>query len=323
MDEFSFIRSIQPKFYRNHHLIKGIGDDMAVFRQASDHIITAVDTFVDGVHFSRKTMKPHQIGYRVLAVNLSDIAAMGGCPAFYLVSIVVPKSWKKEEIQAIFQGMDPLAKKFQLDLIGGDTVSGHELVISVTIIGFVQEGKVRYRSDAKPGDIAFVTGTLGDSRAGLHILLNEGKYKGKEYFISRHVMPEPRINFSKQLTFLKRIALNDVSDGIISEAMEVAEASNVSIVIKEDFVPVHKDFNQFPKKLQRKWKLFGGEDFELFGTVPLKDWPYIQQIAQKEKLVVTKVGYVTDRNIHAGAYVYLEKEGKLERVTERGYTHLK
>src|SRR5690625_3168527 len=144
MDEFSFINSIQQSFYRQSSLIKGIGDDAAVFRQPSEDIVTAVDTFVEGIHFTRETMPPYYIGYRVLAANLSDLAAMGAVPAFYLVSIIIPDSWETKKIQKIFYGMKSLSQQFKLDLIGGDTVSGEELSISLTVIGSVKREKVSY-----------------------------------------------------------------------------------------------------------------------------------------------------------------------------------
>src|SRR5690625_3253316 len=165
MDEFSFIDSIKQPYYHQSGLIKGIGDDAAVFRQRSQDIVTAVDTFVDGVHFSRRTMLPYHIGYRALAANISDMAAMGATPSFYLVSITIPKTWESNELREIFEGMKLLAKKYQMDLIGGDTVSGGELVISITVIGYVNEKRARYRNLAKNGDTVFVTGTVGDSQA--------------------------------------------------------------------------------------------------------------------------------------------------------------
>src|SRR5690625_1342534 len=225
MDEFSFIDSIKQPFYKQSTLMKGIGDDAAVFRPGANDVVTAVDTFVEGIHFAKKTMPPFYIGYRSLAANISDLAAMGATPAFYLVSITIPKTWQKEQLPEIFNGMSSLSHTYKMDLIGGDTVSGKELVISITVIGYVKKGKVRYRSLAKPDDIVFVTGTVGDSQAGFYILMNQGKYINKDYFIKRHQMPKPRIDFVQQLSHLNRISLNDISDGIASEASEIARES--------------------------------------------------------------------------------------------------
>src|SRR5690625_3808950 len=149
MDEFTLINKIKPSYYRQSSLIKGIGDDGAVFRETQRDIVTASDMFVENIHFSDQTMSPEEIGYRVLAVNLSDLAAMGATPLFYLVSIVVPKSWISN-INRVFLGMNQLAKEYKMDLIGGDTVTGDHLVISVNIIGNVERNKARFRSSAKP-----------------------------------------------------------------------------------------------------------------------------------------------------------------------------
>lgn len=321
MNEFSFINKIKQRNYNQPSLLKGIGDDTAVFRQSTQDIVTAVDTFVENIHFSKKTMTPFHIGYRVLAANISDIAAMGAVPAFYLVSIVIPTSWPERELLEIYSGMESLSNEYKLDLIGGDTVSGNELVISITIIGYVDRGKVRYRSSARDGDVVFVTGTLGDSQAGLYLLTNKNQYCDPEYFINKHRKPIPRVNFANKLNNIKRIALNDISDGIASEAAEIANASNTSIVLFDHLLPVSTSFKQFPSKLQRKWKYFGGEDYELLGTVSKKDWNAVQQIGSKLGVNVTKVGYVKYSQDRIGQV--FESDGKRKwHLKERGYTHL-
>ena len=115
VDEFSFIDAIKPSYYKQSTLIKGIGDDAAVIRSSANDLVTAVDIFVEGVHFKRETMNAFHIGYRALAANLSDLAAMGADPAFYLVGIVIPKSWSDSELKEIFQGMKELADFYQMD----------------------------------------------------------------------------------------------------------------------------------------------------------------------------------------------------------------
>src|SRR5690625_4685332 len=134
-----------------------------------------------------------------------------------------------------------------MDLIVGDTLTVKELSISITVIGYSNKGKTSFRSNACEVDIVFVTGTLGDSQAGFHMLMNDGNYINKEYFINRHQRPSPRINIAKELASLSRVALNDISDGIANEAAEIAEASNVNIVLYEENIPVSAEFDQFPK----------------------------------------------------------------------------
>jgi len=321
MDEFDFIDTIKQKSYNQPTLLKGIGDDGAVFQQTAKDIVTVVDTFVEGVHFTRKTIPPSLIGYRCLAANISDIAAMGAKLAFYLVSIVIPNSWTHEEMVEIFGGMKKLASKYHIDLIGGDTVSGSELTISITVIGYVQNGKSRYRSLAKPKDIVFVTGTLGDAQAGLYILMNPGNYKNKEYFIKRHQQPSPRVEFAQGLTRIDRLVFNDISDGIVSEAREISQASKVDIMLHENKLPVSKYFKQFPIHLQSEWKLYGGEDFELLGTVAREDWPKVQQVAERLKLQVTEIGEVLKPSQRG--QVYLKENNQIKLVNKSGYIHFR
>ncbi|MBN9654656.1 thiamine-phosphate kinase [Halobacillus sp. GSS1] len=324
MDEFSFIRSIKPDYYRQSSLIKGIDDDAAVFRPSGYDIVTAVDTMVEGVHFTRKTMEPEKIGYRVLAANISDLAAMGSTPAFYMVSITIPSDWSQQELECIYEGMKKLGDSYQMDLIGGDTVSGRELSLSVTVIGMVHKGKARYRSTAKPGDVLFVTGSLGDSRAGLECLLNPQREKSAEitYLIERHQTPVPRVSFASQLSQIERITLNDVSDGIANEAKEIAEASNVDLFIESEAIPFSKAIRKVFPEHHEEWGLSGGEDFELLGSVPEEDWPQVIKAAEHAGVMVSKIGHVKEKEGTASA-VMLHRKGKWETLTSSGYTHLK
>ncbi|TXL65611.1 thiamine-phosphate kinase [Cerasibacillus terrae] len=322
MDEFSFIDAIKPSYYKQSTLIKGIGDDAAVIRSSANDLVTAVDIFVEGVHFKRETMNAFHIGYRALAANLSDLAAMGADPAFYLVGIVIPKSWSDSELKEIFQGMKELADFYQMDLIGGDTVSGKQLTISITVFGYCQKEKVRFRHTAVQGDVVFVTGTLGDSCAGLHVLSEPGEYKNQSYFIKRHRMPSPCLSFVKELQQIPRVTLNDISDGIANEAIEIAQASDVSIHLEEQKIPVSKEFSQFPKELQHKWKYFGGEDFEILGSVAKEEWPLVKMAADRTNTQVTEVGFVTSTEMDAGN-VYVHKQGRKVKLDKNGYTHLK
>ncbi|MRG87340.1 thiamine-phosphate kinase [Salinibacillus xinjiangensis] len=321
MDEFKFIESITPNYYRQSSLMKGIGDDAAVVRPESGlEIVTAVDTMVEDVHFSLKTMKPYHIGYRVLGANISDLAAMGSNPAYYMVSIVIPSHWSDNQLKEIYRGMSDHAKKYRMDLIGGDTVSGNQLVVTVTVFGFVPNGRSRLRSHAREGDIVFVTGHLGDSAYGLHLLFGE-KYSsdGAQYFTKRHQLPEPRVHFAEKLQMLNRLCLNDISDGIASEANEVAEASNVEIHLDYHLLPIRDELKEFPFDQQNEWVLSGGEDFELIGTVAEKDWPVVQDAAHSTNTKVTKVGYVKKEGQNSQVYLHAQQEKQILRKT--GYVH--
>lgn len=321
MKEFDFIDSIKQKTYRNQSIIMGIGDDGAVFRQTDQDMVTAVDTFVDGVHFTKRTMSAFQIGYRALAANISDMAAMGADPVSYLVSIVVPKNYSDNELKEIYQGLDSIAEKYQVDLIGGDTVTGDQLVLSVTINGALNPNKVRYRHSMKPNDYIFVTGTLGDSAAGLDLLIEgHADIERVDYLIDRHRMPTPRINFSKGLENIDRIALNDISDGLASEANELAQASKLTIYLEESTLPISKELEQFTRKEQIDYILNGGEDFELVGSVAPENWAEMTDIARHTNTPIKKIGYVTDEVRHQGK-VFLKNKDEMQQLKSSGYVH--
>lgn len=324
MDEFTLINKVKQTTYRQPGLIKGIGDDAAVFREQHEKIVTAVDTFVEGVHFTKNTLQAWHLGYRLLAANISDVAAMGAFPKYYLVSIVFPEDESLFRIHDIYKGMKHLASKYNMDLIGGDTVQGKQLSLSLTIIGTVPIGKARYRHTAKQGDVVFVTGTLGDARAGLDLLLNSKKteWESPSYkeLIRRHRLPTPRVHFAQQLQRLQRVTLNDVSDGIGNELNEIATASKVCIEIDDATIPLSEEINQFPLHQRDEWKYFGGEDFELVGTVAEQDFPFVVQVGKEQNLRITAIGEVTNKVCDLGE-VYTIKYGKKERLQPLGYVH--
>lgn len=324
MDEFDYIEQIKQQYYRQYSLIKGVGDDAAVYQTGVQSTVTAIDTFVEGVHFTNEMTTPFYIGYRALAANISDIAAMGAIPSFYLVSIVIPPHINEDDILSIYHGMENIAKPYNMDLIGGDTVSGKELTISITIIGQVPIECVRYRSNARPRDVIFVTGTLGDAAAGLHILQQEydtTTIKNKEYLTRRHLQPSPRVKLMQKVRHIKRIALNDVSDGIANELREIADASNVDIQIDDMKIPLSDALKQFSNANQSEWKYYGGEDFELVGTLPESDFEVLHSKACELGLKVTKIGNVFTKQSDTPE-VYVRENKQITRLEKHGYTHL-
>lgn len=326
MDEFSFIRSIQQSSYRQPSVVKGIGDDAAVFRTSGKTLVTAVDTFVEGIHFATETMNFKQVGYRALTANLSDLAAMGARPLYYLASIVVPSWCSLQDIEEIFNGMDELGIKYDCDLIGGDTVQGKELTLSVTIIGEVSEESVRYRQDVQENDIIFTTGTLGNSAIGLDLLLGHTKTYDLTkdeitFFIERHRSPTPRLAFSHGLGDVKRMALNDISDGIASELNELATASNVDILIDYEKLPYTKTKTEIPASKLRAAILSGGEDFELVGAVSTDEWELVEQHAKNLEIPLTKIGVARAKKGDMPFVILREKQ--IETVlSATGYNHL-
>ncbi|WP_243292901.1 thiamine-phosphate kinase [Bacillus sp. FJAT-47783] len=324
-DEFQFIKRICPSHTYNRSLKVGIGDDAAVYEAENDYDqVVCMDSMVEGVHFTKNTMSPFDIGYKSLAVNLSDLAAMGAIPMYYLVSIAIPETWNEHELYAIYDGLNSIAKEYSADLIGGDTTSSKGgLVITVTVIGTVESGKALLRSSAKPGDIVFVTGTLGDSAAGLHLLLTESADRKNEdhvYLLVKHQRPIPRIQVGRQLVQYDRACLNDISDGLASELHEIADESNVSIQVRDVNIPLSSSIKIFPEEQQKKWALTGGEDFELVGTLSPHDFIHFKEACKQKGMKITKIGDVIARQENGVIYI----QNGLERSLHKsGYNHFK
>ncbi|WP_453992208.1 thiamine-phosphate kinase [Bacillus nitroreducens] len=322
-DEFHFINKIKPKSISQSGLIAGIGDDAALFRPTLEmEQIICMDTMVEGIHFTSNTLTPYQIGYKALAVNISDIAAMGGIPTYYLVSIAIPKSWNESDLLSIYEGMAMLADKYQMDLIGGDTVSIAEtLVITVTVLGEVEKGKHLLRSHAQPGDIVFVSGTVGDSAAGLSLLLEHGKdhlfTASEEILIKKHQYPVPRVEIGRLLSTFDRVSLNDVSDGLASETNEIAKASSVTLLIDQDQIPFSEPVLSHFHDRALELAMYGGEDFELVGTMAASDWDILQKKAKEHGYLLSKIGTVTD----GPPSVLLNHKGELHKLEMKGYNH--
>lgn len=325
MDEFDLIHSITPHTHYHPSVNVGIGDDGAVYT-ASSHMqqIVCLDTMVEDVHFKTEYSSPQDIGYKALAVNISDVAAMGGIPKFYLVSLAVPSCWQKADVQAMYEGMAELAKLYRMDLIGGDTVSAPgQAVITLTVIGEVEKDRACLRSSARPGDVVFVTGDIGSSAAGLSLLLGEtppSAFHTSDYFIQKHKRPVPRVQVGRLCSQLQRAALNDISDGLASELHEIAESSSVTIEIEEQLLPVHPDLPEADPQWE-KWVLFGGEDFELVGTVSQQEWTSLLDYCTQSGIPIAKIGAVSERK---EASVLMTANDQRQIVLEKkGYNHFK
>ncbi|MBM6618644.1 thiamine-phosphate kinase [Bacillus suaedaesalsae] len=319
-DEFDFINKISSNQQIPKSVIEGIGDDAAIIRPHHKmDTVVCKDTMVEGVHFKRETMKPHHIGHKALASNISDIAAMGGIPTFYLVSIAIPSTWQEQELLDIYCGMSELANQYEMTLIGGDTVSIEgPLVVTVTVLGEIEQGKVLKRSNAKPGDFVFLTGNVGDSAAGLHILLSDNTSNRKHTnLLNRHQLPSPQVKAGRILKGLPRASANDISDGVASEAIEIATASQVNIVIDEYAIPLSEEILSFGRKEAIQWALYGGEDYELLGTVSPENWDQLLLEFNKENIRITHIGNV----VRGTGRVFLNNNGESIELKKAGYNH--
>ena len=248
----------------------GIGDDCALLAPpANMELATSVDTLVSGVHFFAD-VDPYKLGHKALAVNLSDLAAMGAQPAWFTLALTLPEA-AADWLQAFSAGMADLAKQHNLQLIGGDTTRG-PLAITIQVTGFVAPQQALRRDAAKPGDSIFVSGTLGDAGAGL--LLKQGQLpvdmlneQEQQFIIDRLELPSPRNKLALQLSGESQTAI-DISDGLLADLKHILTASQVGAVIDTTALPLSAALQKLPAELALKLALTAGDDYELCFTVP-------------------------------------------------------
>ncbi len=257
-------------------VIRGIGDDAAVLQSTSGtRILAACDMMVEGKHFKLSYFTPQQIGWKALAVNLSDIAAMGGKPRWALVSLGLKPEMEVAFAEGIYAGIAELAQEHGVTIVGGDTcASPNCLVIDICIIGEAYRSLVTYRSGANPGDLILVTGMMGLAAAGLSCLSSEEhlQIKGRERLIQAHLTPFPRVREATALIESETVgAMNDISDGLASELHEISQASGLGARIYQHRIPLDEAVVSLAAQLginPLDWALYGGEDLELLLTIP-------------------------------------------------------
>ena len=274
--EFGFIKKISRGcLIRPESIIKAIGDDAAAFTTDPAQIsLITTDLLVERIHFLRNSISGFDLGYKSLAVNLSDIAAMGGTAREAFVSIAIPEDSPLDYLEAIYDGIKDLATKFNVNILGGDTTSSKvDLIINVVIHGTVAREEMLCRDAARPGDLIFSTGYLGDSKAGLHLILNNIPAESDELrnLLRAHLRPAPHLREGRFLAQQPAVkAAIDTSDGLSSDLGHIAEESGVGAIIYSDKIPVSRDLKSFCEQFNFdpvEYALSGGEDYTLICTV--------------------------------------------------------
>ena len=299
LGEFGLIQHLTSGLkFRVSDSILGIGDDCAVYPVKSGmKEVISTDALVEDIHFKLSTTKPEALGRKALSVSLSDIAAMGGTPKRVLVTLGLPKKISVPFLDKLYSGFNEICNQFKVELAGGDTVSSPKcFFINVAVIG--EAKRVFTRKGAKPGDLIFVTGTLGDSSLGLK-LLGKNKKGGKDnkFLIDRHLDPTPRV---QEAGILARSKINitsmiDISDGLVQDLYHICKASNVGARIYQDRLPQSVEFaricgrNSIPPI---PLLLNGGEDYELLFTLPADGVKNLTRQFLKAKVLVTQVGEI-------------------------------
>ncbi len=324
--EFGLIKRIKPGcLIRQTGVVKGIGDDCCVFRR-SDKMLTVftTDMLVENIHFLRHVISPYLLGRKSLAVNLSDIAAMGAIPREFVVSIAIPETVNVEYLDSVYDGMKSMAREFDVNLLGGDTSSSPQhLVINIALLGEAAEGEVLYRSGAMAGDIIFLTGPVGSSAAGLDILLSKRVFDGREELVNAHYDPHPHIIAGRIIAGSKMAhSLIDVSDGVASDLGHICHESQLGAIIEKENIPVTDLFRKYCEQFKLDFEHFAlhvGEDYVLLGTVPEKSAQNLKKALNSGNCEFYSIG----RMVPEKGIKIKNSDGSLRKVKRAGYNSLK
>jgi thiamine-monophosphate kinase len=322
--ELLLLDRIRERFKsRADNIIVGIGDDAAVIKPAKRNLLVTTDMMVEKVHFDLRYITPYQLGFKLISVNVSDVYAMGGLPAFVLLNIALNRNTETAFVDRLFDGIQDALKAYKIVVIGGDlSASKKDLVLSATLIGYAE--KQILRSGAKPGDRIYVTGNLGDSACGLELLkrikcrvpltkdrpakisalLKSGlSRKVSEPLVRRHLMPEAR-NPKKIVQYAT--AMIDISDGLQIDLARLCKESGVGARIFKEKIPISAEMKEAASLLGLSplgLALTGGEDYELlFTTPPAKKVKaiYIGDIVKSKTGIVDSFG--KEKPFSAGGY---------------------
>lgn len=331
LGEFGLIDRIKSKFTnKNAETIKGIGDDAAVIDVGDKYMLVTTDILFEGIHFDLSYSPLRHLGYKAVAVNVSDIAAMNGIAKQITVTIGLSNRISVEAIDELYEGIKFACENYNVDLIGGDTsASASGFVISITATGFVDKDKIVYRNGAKPNDILCVTGDLAAAYFGLQVLEREKQVylanpnmqpelTEKEYLVGKLLKPEARTDIIHELNELGVVpsSMIDISDGLASELLHICSQSGVGAMVFEDKLPIEDitmltatEFNVSPITAA----LNGGEDYQLLFTVKQSDFDKIKNMSD-----VLPIGYITQDT----AVQLALNSGGTAAIKAQGWTHI-
>lgn len=290
--ESNLVTIISRKIKTDSSVICGIGDDTAVLKYTKDrYLLYTCDMLIEGVDFTSRA-RPEQIGHKALACSLSDIAAMGGVPRYALVSLGLPKRDAQSFIDGFYDGLRKLARKFKVNVVGGDLSASQKITVDVSVIGQVHKRRLTLRKGARPGDIIFVSGSLGGSIYGKHLSFIP-RIKESNYLVSHY-----KVN-----------AMMDISDGLSLDLYRLCQASGVGAVIYESLIPVAGEAKSFDEALHM------GEDFELLFTMPAS---LVRKLIKSRGKSFKAIGEIRDKKF---GLKLITKDYQEKPLVPKGYQH--
>ncbi len=322
LGEFGLIDLIQRNTPRRRGVRLGIGDDAAWVTTAGDSLLFTSDLLIEGIHFKREWIPMQDLGHKALTASLSDIAAMGGRPAFFLLSLALPDI-DTGDAAALIEGIQALAAEHRLALVGGDTCAADRLTLDVFLAGEAPHGAVT-RAGARVGDDIYVTGTLGDSALGLALLSEprpKAPAKDRNYLIQRHHRPSARVKTGLQLAREGVAhAMMDVSDGLAQDLGHICRASRTGAVVHQARVPLSPAFVRVAGPDDLACALAGGEDYELLFTADPDARKGIEGVARRTGVPITRIGECVSRK-HGVTLV--DARGDSAPLSAEGYDHFR
>ena len=332
--EFELIARLTRHLTTRPEVVLGAGDDCAILDlPGPDLVLLTCDSQVEGVHFSFEIASPEQIGRKALAINLSDIAAMGGEPRYALVSLILPRRLSFPLLDGIYTGLHQEAERYSTAIVGGNISGagkGEQLIIDITLVGTVERRHALVRSGASIGDILCVTGTLGNSAAGFSTLLHADQQyplDALDYVRDRHRTPQPRIHEGRVLSQFGPgvvTAMLDISDGLSGDLWHICERSGVGARVELPQLPLSPQLRLIATKGERdplEWALHGGEEYELLFTLsPGHERTVSETVLAATGTPVTKIGVIAPAE--EGVKVVLA-DGRQEELEVRSWDHLR
>lgn len=296
----------------------GIGDDAAAWRPDGTLELATVDTMVQGVHFTLDAISWEDLGWKSLAINLSDIAAMGGAPEYALVALALPEDTEVTDVTALYDGIIEMAKEAGTAIIGGNISRAQELSVTITVIGRSLNGEILRRSTAQPDDVIAVTGHPGSAAAGREMLAQDLKLKSEvaEYLKNAFVRPAPRLDEGRMLVQHGVKTAIDISDGLLSDLRHICEASKVSARVFAERLPVHPLVRSSFGDKAPALALSGGEDYELIFTGTADA---VNKAKAAIKCPVTVIGEITGGE--PGKIELIDAQGKAVKTGKTGWQH--
>ena len=323
LGEFGLIDQLTRDFkVKNASTLRGVGDDCAVIDYEGKKTLVTTDLLLEGIHFDLTYTPLKHLGYKAVAVNLSDVYAMNGTPRQITVSLGISKRFTIEHINELYSGIYAACEKYGVDLVGGDTsASVTGLLISITCLGEAGEQDIVYRNGAHDTDLVCVSGDLGAAYMGLQLLERERvasagqkdfqpDFAGREYLLERQLKPEPRADVIAELHELgiHPTAMMDISDGLSSELLHICKDSNVGCRVYESRIPIDYQTAVMAEELNMNLvtaAMNGGEDYELLFTVPLTEHEKVEQMK-----TARLIGRITKPEL--GAYLVTRDDAEME-----------